>query len=173
MIDTDWLVGFLKSSWSYVFGKSSVRPVWVYRPGCVQPSVCTCVNCPVSRYGKHVKHQLSGPEPDAAAGLHLLLLHICPFFSSALLFSPLFPLITSSSSSLWNVSLGLLPPICWDLSFVQLLPLLAWLKWCAMCVWNQSCVHIYVCVCVCSPLHCGADLGSVQAEDMLPVALFL
>ena len=86
------------------------------------------------------------------------------FFSSCAL--PLFPLshtsslITSSSSFFRYVSLGLLPPVRLDLSFKQLLPLLVWLSRCKIS-------H------VCSPPHCRADPGSVQAGgNMLLQASF-
>lgn len=83
-----------------------------------------------------LKYQLSGPEPAAAAGL-------LPFFCF-LFFFFVICVIRSPASFFF----------CLDISFKQLLPLLAWLRWCRIS-------H------VCSPLHCRTDLGSVHAGNMV------
>ena len=86
----------------------------VFMVACVQLPVCTCVNCPVSRYDKHVKWvqipaEWSEPAAAAAAAHFLFLfLSLCLF----LLIPNLPPF-----SPLPYASLSLLPPFSFFPSF--------------------------------------------------------
>lgn len=95
-----------------------------------------CVNYSISPYGKHVGWNTS--RVDLSQSFFLA-------FSASPLSPPFF------------AHFILITTLCWTCNHVSWLPgplLLVWLK--PVCETSH--------VCACSPRHCGADLGSVQAE---------